>query len=200
MNDAAFRLDTPLAFFDVETTGLSSTYHRIIEIAVVRYEPGEKTPTRFFTLINPERHIPSEITRITGIKNGDVTSAPTFRQIAPEINRFIKDADLCGYNASRFDCPFLEKEFERTGVVVASPKDRVVVDPMNILRKQEKKNATLEAAYLFYTGEKLSEKHRALADTEATVSVLRSQIKRYKLVGTPKNLRVYNENQLNLFD
>jgi len=72
-------LPGPLVFIDVETTGLAG-FSRIVEIAVMRCEPG-KNPKAFETLINPQTAIGSE--EIHGICQADVEGAPTFQDIMP---------------------------------------------------------------------------------------------------------------------
>ena len=59
-------LPDKIAFVDIETTGLSSSYNRIIEIGIVRVEDNQIVQT-YHSLINPETHLPSEIELMTGI-------------------------------------------------------------------------------------------------------------------------------------
>ena len=73
-------IDTFIAF-DVETTGLSSKTEKITEIAIYIHD-GDKIIDEFSTLINPEKHISSQITRLTGINNQMVATAPKFYEIA----------------------------------------------------------------------------------------------------------------------
>lgn len=69
-----------LAIVDVETTGQSAVYGRIIEIAIIRVEKGRVT-ARFESLVNPECYISPVIFGITGISNEDVSSAPSFQKL-----------------------------------------------------------------------------------------------------------------------
>jgi len=106
-------LSQPLAIVDVETTGTSSVYHRVIEVAVLRVEGG-KVVKRFQSLVNPERYISPFIEQITGITNDDVAEAPVFGRIAPKLLPLFRDAILVAHNA-RFDLAFLQSEFARLG-------------------------------------------------------------------------------------
>ena len=72
-------LDRPLAVFDLETTGIDPAEDRIVEIAVLRIEPGGGRESRT-RRINPERPIPPPATAIHGIRDEDVRDAPTFRR------------------------------------------------------------------------------------------------------------------------
>ena len=74
---------------DVETTGLSPDDDRIIEVAAVKCE-NDRIVDSFHSLINPGRRIPSNVTKLTGIKNADVAGAPDMDTVAPELSEFIR--------------------------------------------------------------------------------------------------------------
>lgn len=168
-------LTKPLAFFDLETTGVDVSKDRIVEIAVLKVQPnGDKdTLTR---RVNPEIPIPIEASEVHGIYDFDVMNSPTFAQLANEIKDFIGDADLAGYNSNRFDVPLLVEEFLRVGVDF-DMKTRKMVDVQSIFYKQEQR--TLVAAYKFYCDKDLVDAHSAEADITATYEVLESQIAKY---------------------
>ncbi len=96
---------------DVETTGGSPGAHRITEIGAVKVRGGQILD-QFQTLINPERFIPPFISRLTGITDDMVATAPTFSVIADELRRFTEGAIFVAHNV-RFDYNFIQKEFER---------------------------------------------------------------------------------------
>lgn len=104
-------LPPKLAFVDLETTGTSANHDRIIEVGVVRVEDGIITKT-FSSLVNPQSHIPKQITSITGIKTEDVENAPSFRELADEITDLLTDTIFVAHNV-RFDYGFLKYEFAR---------------------------------------------------------------------------------------
>ena len=92
-------LRRPLAFFDLETTGTDPARDRIVEISVLRIEPGGERTSRT-RRVNPERPIPMEATRIHGIRDEDVAHEPTFRQIARALLDFLgEDCDACPRDA-----------------------------------------------------------------------------------------------------
>lgn len=101
-----------LAFVDLETTGTSAQYDRIIEVGILRVEDGIVTDT-FSSLINPQLHIPPYITTITGISAEDVSHAPSFASVADEISNILDDCVFVAHNV-RFDYSFLKHEFART--------------------------------------------------------------------------------------
>lgn len=76
--------ETPIAIVDTETTGLYPGGDRVIEIAVVRSEPGEDPKLVVDTLINPRR--PVSATEIHGITDEDVADAPPFAGISARAN------------------------------------------------------------------------------------------------------------------
>lgn len=172
------KLKRPLAFFDLETTGVMVSNDRIVEVSILKVSPGGKEET--LTLkVNPEMPIPAESSMFHGIYDEDVKDLPTFRERAQEIADFIADADLAGYNSNKFDVPMLMEEFLRAGVDF-SLDGRSFVDVQNIFHQMEQR--TLKAAYKFYCNENLDNAHTAEADVKATYEVLKAQLAKYKNV------------------
>jgi DNA polymerase-3 subunit epsilon len=166
-----------LLVFDVETTGLSVSKDRIIQLATIKYFADGREPIERVRYINPGMPIPKEVTDLTGINDEMVKDAPTFRQIHKRLLEFIGDADLLTYNGNRFDIPLLLEEFERCGVQL-DMTDRKYVDAQRIFHMMEPR--TLKAAMKFYCNEELIKAHDALADTKATMSVFEAQVERYE--------------------
>ena len=169
-------LKRPIIFFDLETTGVSTSRDRIVEISMVKVMPNgeEIVKTR---RINPEMPIPAEATAIHHISDEDVKDCPTFKQIAKSLYQFMEGCDFGGFNSNRFDLPLLVEEFLRVGVNVDF-RNRKFVDVQNIFHKMEER--TLVAAYRFYCNKELEEAHSAEADTLATYEVLKAQLDRYE--------------------
>ena len=168
-------LNKPLIFFDIESTGVNVGQDKIIEICLYKVFPDNKKEIRTYR-INPERHIPEETTKIHGISDEDVKDKPTFKQLAGELNAFIGNSDLAGYNSNKFDVPLLVEEFLKADIDF-DISNRRFVDVMNIFHKMESR--TLKAAYKFYCGKELINAHSAEADTSATYEILLSQLDRY---------------------
>ncbi len=172
-------LSRAIAFIDLETTGVSLSSDRIVEIAVVKIlADGSRVAKR--KLINPEMSIPKEASDIHGITDDMVKDAPTFKQAANEIKMFIDNCDLGGYNSNRFDIPMLMEEFLRAGMDV-DLSTRKMVDVQHIFYTMEPR--TLTAAYKFFCNKELSNAHSAEADVDATIEVLMAQLDRYKNLG-----------------
>lgn len=168
-------LDRPLAFFDLETTGVTIGADRIIEISVIRIA-ADGSRSDYHSRVNPEMPIPLAVTQLTKIKDSDVADAPKFAQIAPDLIRFLEGCDLAGFNSNRFDVPFLVEEFHRIQQEF-SLIGRRLVDVQNIFHKMEPRS--LSAAYKFYCNKDLTNAHAADADTLATYEVFMAQLERY---------------------
>lgn len=168
-------LKRPLAFFDLETTGLNQATDRIVEIAVLKVMP-DGTSQMLHQRINPEMPIPAETSKIHGIYDVDVKDMPTFREFAPKVNEFMRDCDFAGYNSNYFDLPMLVEEFLRVEVDF-DIMHRKFVDVQTIFHKNEPRD--LKAAYRFYCGKDLENAHSAEADITATYEILLSQLERY---------------------
>lgn len=168
-------LTKPICFFDLETTGINITTDRIVEISVLKVYPDGKEERKTW-IVNPTIPIPKEVTAIHGISDADVADKPTFKEIAKEVYKMIKDSDLGGFNSDRFDIPVLAEEMLRADVDF-DMKNRVAIDVQTIFHKMEQR--TLAAAYKFYCNKNLDDAHSAEADTNATYEVLKAQLSKY---------------------
>ncbi|WP_026999194.1 3'-5' exonuclease [Eisenibacter elegans] len=172
----SLNLRKPLAFFDLETTGINITNDRIVEIAILKAMPnGELLPLT--KRINPGRAIPLESSLIHGIYDEDVADAPLFKMVAKELYKFLEGCDLAGFNSIRFDVPMLVEEFLRAELDL-DLSNRRLIDAQRIFHLMEPRN--LSAAYKFYCDETLENAHSAEADTYATYRVLEAQVQRYE--------------------
>jgi len=173
------QLTRPIAFIDLETTGVSLSTDRIIEIAIIKLLPdGTRQVKRKF--LNPQIAIPKSSTEIHGITDEMVKDAPSFKQSANEIKMFIEGCDLGGYNSNRFDIPILMEEFLRAGLDVDLSK-RKMIDVQHIFYTMEPR--TLSAAYKFFCEKELVDAHSAEADISATIDVFMAQLKKYQHLG-----------------
>jgi len=169
------KLTNPVAFFDLETTGLSVSKDRIVEIGIIKINPDQSEESLTMKL-NPEMKISQESIDIHGISDEDIKDCPTFKDAAEKIKNFIGDADLAGYNSNKFDIPMLLEEFSRVNMEFEM-KNRKCVDVQNIFHKKEQR--TLAAAYKFYCNKEIENAHSAEADIIATYEVLKSQLDKY---------------------
>lgn len=119
---------------DTETTGFSPDNDRIIEIAAMEVSVRTgASDTIFHRMLNPERHIPHETTRVHGIADADVAGAPTFSEIAASLASFLSGSDLVIHN-SAFDSAMLNASFARAGGGPLESLNTVVVDSVTLAK------------------------------------------------------------------
>ncbi len=169
------KIEKPIVFFDLETTGTDILNDRIVEICILKYYPDNHEEITTY-LVNPLIPIPAEATAIHGISNEDVKGKPTFKELAQNIINIIDGCDIAGYNIIKFDIPFIRVEFQRSGI--SYNFDNVnVLDPYVVFVKKEQRN--LSAALKFYCNEEMENAHSAEADTIATRKIFFGQLEYY---------------------
>jgi DNA polymerase-3 subunit epsilon len=171
------KLEKDLVIFDIESTGLSTSNDRIVQLAILKIHADGSPDIERCRLINPEIPISEEASKVHGITNEMVKDEPTFKKLANALLGIIGDADLCGFNSARFDIPMLLEEFHRAGLEL-DMTNRRTVDVWKIFQKMEPR--TLKAAYKFYCGKELEGAHDAMNDVRATWEVLEGQLEKYK--------------------
>lgn len=110
--------ETPIAIVDVETTGLNPESDRVVEISVLRKDPGAEPELIFDSLVNPMRRMGA--TEIHGIQGADVEDAPLFANLAKPLAASLSGCVVAAYNAY-FDMKFLTREFARNGMFNEMP-------------------------------------------------------------------------------
>ena len=170
------KLEKPLCFFDLETTGVNVVKDRIVEIGIVKLNPDGNKESNSWR-VNPQVKIPLEATEVHGITDIMVEKSPIFKKIAPEVKNFLQNCDLAGFNSNRFDIPLIAEEFLRAEIEFDIGKFKTI-DVQTIFHKMEKR--TLEAAYKFYCNKKIENAHSAISDAEATCDVLLAQVDFYE--------------------
>jgi DNA polymerase III subunit epsilon len=168
-------LDRPLAFLDLETTGLSTKEDRIVEMAIIKVSPQGDVVEKV-RRFNPEMPIPKEASAVHGIYDEDVKDEALFRTRARSLFQQLDPCDLAGFNIRRYDLPLLVAEFKRSGITFTS-NDRRVIDMQAIFHREERRD--LSAAAKFYLGREHQEAHTALGDIRTTAAVLVAQLERY---------------------
>jgi DNA polymerase-3 subunit epsilon len=188
------QLKKPLAFIDLETTGINLGTDRIVEIAIVKILPGGIRIVKR-KLVNPEMPIPKGASDLHGITDEMVKDAPAFRQLAHELKQMLDGCDFAGYNSNRFDIPLLMEEFLRAEVDF-DMKNRKLLDVQNIFHKMEPR--TLSAAYKFYCTKSLDGAHSAEVDAAATFEILEAQLEKYPELGNTIDsvLKLIGEDQI----
>lgn len=161
------------AVIDIETTGGSYRYERIIEIAIVIFD-GEKIIDTFQSLINPEMLIPMHITRLTGISNDMVKEAPKFYEVARKIVELTEDKVFVAHNVN-FDFAFIKKEFSELGFNYNRKKLCTVKYTRQVYPGLDSYSLGKLAPYFEIEN---NARHRAMGDAQATTELLKILIKK----------------------
>ncbi|WP_408011001.1 PolC-type DNA polymerase III [Pseudalkalibacillus sp. A8] len=165
--------DETYVVFDVETTGLSAVYNKIIELAAVKIKNGEIID-RFESFANPHHPLSATTIELTGITDDMVNNAPEIEDVMKDFHTFIEDSILVAHNAS-FDMGFLNVGFRNVGIGDAN---NPVIDTLELGRflYPEFKNHRLNTLCKKFDIE-LTQHHRAIYDAEATGYLLLKMIK-----------------------
>ncbi|MBK8955682.1 MAG: GIY-YIG nuclease family protein [Saprospiraceae bacterium] len=160
------------AIIDIETTGGLARRDKITEIGIIIFQNGEVLD-QFSSLINPERSIPPEITRITGITNEMVEQAPKFYELAKEIILLTQDCVFVAHNV-HFDYSFIKEEFHQLGFTFQLKK----LCTLQLSRKLFKNlNSYSLGSLIQHFSIPVEARHRAMDDCKATLQLFKEIIK-----------------------
>lgn len=156
-------LDTEYVVFDIETTGLSNTQDKIIEIGAVKISNCEIVD-RYSTFVNPKRNLSEKIIKLTNITDDMLVNAPEISEILPKFLEFVGDSVLVAHNAN-FDVGFIRKAADEMNIKVTN----TVLDTLELARTlfPDLKNHKLDTI-TEHLGVVLENHHRAVDDAEAT--------------------------------
>jgi DNA polymerase-3 subunit epsilon len=163
--------DYPLAIVDVETTGTSYTHGGVIDLGILRIEHGQLVQT-YQQLVNPGAAIPAFITNLTGITNDQLADAPSFADIAWEVEDLLADCVFVAHNA-RFDYAFIKEEFRRVGTRYA-PKTFCTVKLSRALYPQHRHHNLDSVISRFQIA--VTDRHRAFGDAQATWHAMQAMV------------------------
>ncbi len=150
------------SIIDTETTGMRPGSARVIDIGIIRVENGIVTE-RYETLVNPGERVPYFITRLTGITDSMLESAPPFSDVALEVERLLSGAVFVAHNAA-FDYGFMKYEFTRAGIDWSA--DTLCTVALSRRLDPFATSHSLDAVIDRY-GIGVGDRHRALPDAEA---------------------------------
>ncbi len=151
---------------DIETTGKGLGGNRMTEICIVRMH-GTEIVEKFTTLVDPETLVPDFITRLTGIDNEMVSTAPIFADVAEEIERMTRDCIFVAHNVN-FDFNIIRNEFKRLGHDFKRKKLCTVRLSRKLIPGMHSYSLGKLCNQL---GISLQNRHRAEGDTDATVTL-----------------------------
>lgn len=158
---------TRIVAFDLETTGLSSARHRIVELAAVCWQNGHEI-AHFQALADPGVPIPDRVTAIHGISDAMVAGRPPVRDLLPAFLAFCQADILVAHNAP-FDLGFLQAECARNGLECPGlpVRDSCALARRRLPHCPNFKLETLKAAL----GLGYGQAHRALEDARDCLAV-----------------------------
>ncbi|MFT6069161.1 MAG: DNA polymerase-3 subunit epsilon [Bacteriovoracaceae bacterium] len=160
------------SIIDIETTGVKPGHSKIIEIAIVNHD-GEKIVQKWSSLIDPECKIQYFITNLTGITNKMVEGAPKFYEVAKKIVEMTKDSVFVAHNVG-FDYGFIKAEFKELGYSFNKKKLCTVRLGRKIIPGHKSYSLGKITKDL---GISLTDAHRAMGDTLATVELFERYLK-----------------------
>ena len=179
--------DATYVVFDVETTGLSNQYDKIIELAAVKVHNGEIID-KFERFSNPHERLSETIINLTHITDDMLVDAPEIEEVLTEFKEWVGDAIFVAHNAS-FDMGFIDTGYERLGF---GPSTNGVIDTLELSRTINTEYGKHGLNFLAKKyGVELTQHHRAIYDTEATAYIF------IKMVQQMKELGVLNHNEIN---
>ena len=166
----------PFAIFDVETTGMSPVYHRIVEIAAIRIDT-DGSRKKFSALVYPEQTIPSNVSRIHGITDEMVSKADTFDKVGYDFMQFAAGGTLVAHNA-RFDLGFLQESLAREGLELWKDKTLDTIPLIKQAYPGLKSYSLQNLRYTFGLENEAGQAHRAFNDVEWTLEIFAMTMKR----------------------
>ncbi len=159
--------DAPFVVLDLETTGLKPGKSAITEVAAIRVSHGN-LGEEFHTLLNPGRHVPAGITRLTGITDDMLRDQPRVETVFPQFQQFLGLAVIVAHHAS-FDLGFLNFDAQR---LASPPLRNSSVCTLKLARRLlsgiRSRSLDSVAAHL---GVSYPTQHRALADARVTAEI-----------------------------
>lgn len=189
VDEKAFQITTPseedinlkeatFVVFDIETTGLSATRDKIIEIGAVKMN-ANSIIDRFQIFVNPGEALSTFTTELTDISDDMLVNAPTIKDAIPQFLAFAKGAILVAHNAS-FDVGHIYENAKSIGVSFDQSK---VIDTLSAARyfySDKLKRFNLKALAKFF---KVKQEQHHRADDDAYVT---AQIWQYMLLDLQK--------------
>lgn len=165
--------DATYIVFDVETTGLSSQYDKIIELAAVKVKNGEIID-KFERFSNPGERLNETIKSLTGITDDMLVGAPPIEEVLTDFKEFVGDAVYIAHNAS-FDMGFIDTGFERLGFGATK---NAVIDTLELSRTINTEYGKHGLNFLAKKyGVELTQHHRAIYDAETTAHIFIKMLK-----------------------
>ena len=162
-----------LAFCDAETTGLIinsqlplATQPHITDFAVILTDDKGEVLDQWCSLINPGVPLSAEITRITGLTDALLASAPAFPDVLPQIARMMKRADTLIAHNLDFDLSMLVFELRRVEWQYRFPYAQNWIDTVPLSGGLKLRDWAVKCGVPDFK----AQEHRALSDAKLLLS------------------------------
>lgn len=185
--------DMTFCALDLETTGPSPIFHKIIEIGIIKFS-FQKIYEEYSTLINPHTAIPKDTIKIHGITDNMVIDAPNIKDVLSKINDLMSDSILVIQNPS-FDLSFLDTAYRDNGhkLINFEAFDTVKLSKKTFPHMTNHKLSNMCS----FLGLKIN-LHRALPDAQVCMEIFKNIISKKdpEKAWTLKNLYDYHGKQI----
>ena len=161
--------------FDLETTGLNSHEHEIIEIGAIKMQ-GTRIIDKFSEFVKPKMRVSEKIKNLTNINDGMLENASPIEDVLPKFMEFSKDATMVAHNA-KFDMSFIRRDCKR---ILGIDYEPAVIDTLQMARDllPEYKSYGL-GPLTKKLGVALESHHRAVDDSQATAGMFKIFLEKY---------------------
>jgi len=174
-----------IIIFDTETTGLLlpegaplENQPKIVEFAAIKIDEQGNEVDRLEFLVNPIMPLPAIITKITGIKDEDLVSKPTFDFYVGELIEFFTGVHtVIAHNVS-FDMGMLINDLKRATALDQFPMPLRRICTVEATHHIHNKRMNLAKCYKHFTGKDAVDKHRAMGDVETLLCVVKELVHR----------------------
>ncbi|MGL5915509.1 MAG: exonuclease domain-containing protein, partial [Culicoidibacterales bacterium] len=165
--------------FDLETTGLSAAFEKIIEFGAVKVKDGQIID-KFQSFANPHQPLSAKTMELTNISERDVQTAPDIQEIITNFKNWCGEAILVAHNAA-FDASFIRAAYRQYNL---GTLDNTIIDTLELSRNlytQMKRHGLKILTRKF--GIVLDNHHRAIFDAQATSEVFLFMLRDLKAAG-----------------
>lgn len=164
-----------ICIFDTETTGLDSSFDRVIQISGIKIDTKTLDEVaRIDLYINPGFSIPEKITEITGITDEFLSDKPSEKEVFPEISAFFGDVYAVSAYNEPFDEGFMKALYGRNGSeFIPAAKCDVLEMSRDLVKKGKTENHKLGTIAHYYGVDEGLTFHNSMDDVIATVRLLK---------------------------
>ncbi|MCG8380986.1 MAG: 3'-5' exonuclease [Gammaproteobacteria bacterium] len=184
-------MDKYLIALDFETTGLDPESSKIIEVGAIKFDESGEVFDTFSSFANPKRKIPSEVTKLTGITKKMLEGSPSPEEVLENLFSWAGGSEYFVAHNAPFEARFIKAIYKK-------PPDIIFIDTLEISKKRLKNKKSYKLTDL--VPEETEERHRALSDAKACISLYQQLASTYKSGKIP--LKTYSQSihEIQMYD